>query len=433
LTFGATLSIILFFPKIIKYLPRLPLRISEIFALSLTAQVGVIPLIALTFNRVTFSSLLLNFVAIPVVGLIMASGYIFLVFSVTFSPVADILSRLIQLLVDILMAASSILDRFPALSYRIPNPPLFVLLGYYIFLSLLLFPTKIKKQKLLTLSVFSLFFALLITYPFPSHSTTLKLTFIDVGQGDSILVEFPGKTKMLVDGGGIPGEAFDIGERVVSPFLWTKGIKRIDYLILTHAHPDHMNGFKAVVRNFKIKEFWEAISPQENESYNVLKELIPNETIRRRVFRGQKKEIDGITIEVMHPKKADPYTARIHNDHSVVLKIVYGQTSFLLTGDIGKAVEEELRRTYQPLESQILKSPHHGSNSSSSESFLMAVSPQIVIISVGRGNIYNLPDQTVLERYNQIGARVYRTDQIGAVEISSDGKIFSVRTAAESR
>lgn len=433
LTFGATLSIILFFPRIIKFLPKLPLRISEIFALSLTAQLGVLPLIALNFNRVSFCSLLLNFAAIPLVGLIMALGYIFLIFSVSLTFIADILSRLIHILVDILITISHIFDPFPALSYRIPSPPLFVLLGYYLFLAIFLLPVKIKKQKLITLLVFSLFFVLLVTYPFPSHSRTLKLTFIDVGQGDSILVEFPGRNTMLVDGGGIPEETFDIGERIVSPFLWRKGIKKIDYILLTHAHPDHMNGLKAVARNFKIKEFWEGFSPQENESYAELKRLIPRKTICRRLFRGQEKEIDDVKIKVLNPKQADPYVFRVHNDQSVVLRIVYGQTSFLLTGDISKAVEGELERTSQTLESQVLKSPHHGSDSSSSEDFLRIVAPQIVIISVGRGNVYNLPDQSVLDRYKQNEARIYRTDRVGAVEISSDGRKICVRTAAESR
>jgi len=433
LTFGATLSIILFFPRIIKFIPRLPWRISEIFVLSLTAQLGVLPLIALTFNRVTFSSLLLNFAAIPLVGLIMAFGYIFLLFSVTFSFIADIFSRLIYILVDILMAISKIFDPFPALSYRIPSPPLLVLLGYYLFLTIFLVQKKIRKQKFITLSVFALFFALLVIYPFSSHSKTLKLTFIDVGQGDSILVEFPGNNKMLVDGGGIPEETFDIGERVVSPFLWRKGIKKIGFLVLTHAHPDHLNGLKAVARNFKIKEFWEAFSPLENKSYAEFKSLISSKTICVRRFRGQEKTIDDVKIEVLNPKQADPYVFRVHNDHSLVLRIVYGQTSFLLTGDISKAVEEELERTSVTLESQVLKSPHHGSDSSSSENFLEAVAPQIVVISVGRGNIYNLPGQDVLDRYEQNEARIYRTDQVGAVEISSDGKEIFIRTATESR
>ena len=433
LTFMATLSIILFFPKIVKFLPRLPLRINEIFALSLTAQLGVLPLIALAFNRVTFSSLLLNFAAIPLVGLIMAFGYIFLIFSITFSFIADILSRLIYMLVDTLMAISNIFDPFPSLSYRIPSPPLFVLLGYYLFLAILLVQTKKIKQKLISISAFTLFFALLVTYPFPSHSRALKLTFIDVGQGDSILVEFPGSNKMLVDGGGIPEETFDIGERIVSPFLWRKGIKKIDYLVLTHAHPDHMNGLKAVARNFKIKEYWEAFSPKENESYAELKGLLSNKTISRRMFRGHEENIDGVKIQVLNPKQADPYVLRVHNDHSLVLRIIYGQTSFLLTGDIGKAVEEELEKCYPTLKSQVLKSPHHGSNSSSSEGFLKAVSPQALIISVGRGNRYNLPDQAVLDRYEESGLNVYRTDQVGAVEISSDGKRIIVRTAEVSR
>jgi competence protein ComEC len=433
LTFAATLSIILFFPKIIKHLPRFPLRTSEIFALSLAAQLGVLPFIALEFNRVTFASLLLNFAAIPLVGLIMAFGYTFLLLFFMISFAAETLSRLIHILVDFLMAISHILDPIPALSFRVPSPSVIILSGYFLFLGLTLLPTRIRRQKLITHLLFMTFLTLVVTHPFSSHSRTLKLTFIDVGQGDSILVEFPGRKKMLVDAGGIPEETFDIGERVVSPFLWKKGIRKIDYLVLTHAHPDHMNGLKAVARNFKIKEYWEAFSPKENESYAELRRLLSNKTISRRMFRGHEENIDGVKIQVLNPKQADPFVLRVHNDHSLVLRIIYGQTSFLLTGDIGKAVEEELEKSYPTLKSQVLKSPHHGSNSSSSKDFLKAVSPQVLIISVGRGNRYNLPDQAVLDRYEESGLNVYRTDQIGAVEISSYGKRIIVRTAEVSR
>jgi competence protein ComEC len=431
LTFMATLSIILFFPKILKYLPRLPFRISEIFALSLTAQLGVLPFVAHAFNRVTFSSLFLNFVAIPLVGIIMASGYVFLLLSLINPAAAGFAADGIHFLVSLLIKTSHLLDSLSFLSFRIPTPSFFVLSGYFLFLGLFLLPSRIKKQKLVTFVCFFTFLMLLVTYPFTAHSKTLKLTFIDVGQGDSILLEFPGMKKMLVDGGGVPDDSFDVGERIVSPFLWSKGIKKIDYLILTHAHPDHMNGLKAVARNFEIKEFWQAFSPEENASYAELQNLLPDSTICRRMFRGQAKKVGRVKIQVLHPPRADPYVKRVHNDQSLVLRIVYGQTSFLLTGDIGKAVEKDLVESGKTLQCQVLKSPHHGSDTSSSELFLKAVSPQYVIISVGAGNRYNLPDQSVLERYKNAGAAVYCTNRVGAVEVSSDGQQLFLRMSSE--
>jgi competence protein ComEC len=434
LTFTATLSILLFFPKIIKYLPRLPLRISEIFALSLTAQVAVLPFMAVAFNRITFSALILNFVAIPVVAVIMALGYIFLMLTLMIPVAAGFLAKLIHSLVTFLIATSHFLDPIPGLSSRIPTPSIFIVLGYFFFLGLFLLPTRIRRQKLVTSVCFIFFLGLLVISPFPSRSKNLKLTFLDVGQGDSILIEFPGRIKMLVDGGGTPEDIFDIGERIVSPFLWRKGIKKVDFLVLTHAHPDHMNGLKAIAKNFKIGEFWEAFSPKDNPSYSALIQRLSPKTKRRRMFRGKEEHSEGIKIEILNPEqKRDPIVSRVLNDESLVIRITYGKTAFFLAGDIGKAMEEELVHSSFNLRSDVLKSPHHGSDSSSSEEFLSAVGPRFVIISVGAGNSYNLPDLEVINRYHQAGAQIYRTDRSGAVEISSDGRTLSLRTASQKR
>ncbi len=431
LTFAATLSIILFFPRIIKYLPKLPLRMSEIFVLSLTAQLGVMPIMATIFHRVTFSSLVLNYAAFPLVGMIMACGYIFFPLSLISSFLGQLLAEVIGYLITLLVSVSHLLDRFPSLSYRIPAPHLLLTIGYFLFLMLMLLPTKMKRQKIICFGFFLIIFFLLISYPFPSQTKDFKLTLLDVGQGESILIEFPGKKKMLVDGGGLHQGAFDIGERVVSPFLWEKGIKRLDYLILTHAHPDHLKGLRAVARNFKIREFWEAFSPVDNETYAEFKNELSSSTRRRRLFRGDTLQESSVRIEVLHPEKGVFFVPTVHNNQSLVLRLLYGRTAFLLTGDIGRKAESEILKNAQDIKSQVLKSPHHGSNSSSSSAFLDQVKPQIAIVSVGERNRYGFPDPEVLERYARMGAKVYRTDLCGAIELSSDGQTISVRTAAD--
>jgi competence protein ComEC len=429
LTFAATFSIILFYPRIIKYLPKLPLRISEIFALSLSAQIGVLPIIALTFNRVTLSALLLNFAAIPLIGLIMASGYTFLLLSFVLPQLSAYLAEAIGLFIDILISLSHILDNFGFLSYRIPTPYGITVIGYIFFLLLFLLPVRKKIIRWLFSAGFLIFLIILITYPFSSTSKNLKVTFIDVGQGDSILVEFPGRKKMLIDGGGTPQGNFNIGERVVSPFLWDKGIKKIDIVVLTHAHPDHMNGLRAVVRNFGIGEFWEAYSPKNNRTYEAFRKFIPLSAEKKRYFMDHKISMEDIKIEVLFPPETTPYTLLAENDHSLVIKLTYGQTSFLFTGDISQDVESEISQRNTDIHSSVLKAPHHGSRFSSSMDFLLSVNPEIIIITAGKGNVYGLPNPEVLERYQNIGAEIYRTDVHGAIELTSNGKTLTIRTA----
>ncbi len=430
LTFSATLTIILFFPRIIKYLPRLPLRISEILALSLTAQLGVLPFVVSSFNRVTFSALVLNFAALPLVALIMASGYIFLPLSFISPLLSQYMAQGIQFFINLLIKSSHLLDKITFLSYRIPSPPIITLIGYFLFLYLLLLPIKFKRQKKVFVLCFAFFFLILITYPFPSFSKNLKFTFIDVGQGESILVEFPGTRKMLIDGGGFPEGTFDVGETVLSSFLWKKGIKRIDYLVLTHAHPDHLNGLKAVPKNFEIREFWEALSPTESADYTEFKKTLPDSVLEKRFFRGHSHQEKNVRIQVLHPERREFLVPRILNDDSLVLRFTYGETSFLLPGDIGVDAERKILKSFSEIKSQVLKSPHHGSRSSSSEEFLEKTSPRIVVISAGTGNTYGFPNEEVLERYKKRGADVYRTDVHGAVEISSDSQTISIRTAS---
>jgi competence protein ComEC len=233
---------------------------------------------------------------------------------------------------------------------------------------------------------------------------------------------------MLVDGGGIPGDRFDIGERVVSPFLWRKGIKRLDHLVLTHSHPDHLNGLKAVARNFKVGEFHESHRPAGDLSYREFKRLIQPWTLQTVWLRGETLREGKVLIEVLHPAAPLSEEGRADNDLSMVLRIKLDEFSVLLAADIGAAAEEAVVKAVPDVAGLVLKVPHHGSRTSSSPLFLKTVGPKIAVISVGSGNRYGLPDEDVLARYENAGIRLFRTDRDGAVEITTDGRSISIRT-----
>jgi competence protein ComEC len=433
LTYVATLSIILFTPPLLKKLPRLPFKATELACLSVTAALGVAPLIARNFNRVTLSSLLLNFVAIPLVGLIMGIGYAFLPFAAAFPAAAGPPAAVLGFLVAVFARISHALDPFPFLSFRVPTPRAGIVFGYFLFLGASLVRPRFRGQRVLVGAGFSLFFFVLVVSPFRPGSPELRVTMIDVGQGESLLVEFPGRRTMLIDGGGLAASSFDVGERVVSPVLWRKGIKKIDYLVLTHPHPDHLAGLVAVAKNFRVGEFWEGGPTRVDGLYADLLRALPSGVIRRRCGRGFRRREGEVSIAVLHPERtaaAGPGPVAVGNDGSLVIKIALGRTAFLLTGDVGAATEREFLEAGLDLGSAVLKAGHHGSASSTSTAFLAAVRPGVVLVSAGEGNTYGFPSPEVLGRCRSAGAEVFRTDVDGAVEISADGRRLLVREAA---
>jgi competence protein ComEC len=436
LTYAATLAIIVFCPRMAAKMPRLPFGLAEMTAMSAAAVLGVLPIIAANFNRVTFASLALNLAAIPLVGLIMGLGYVYLPLAAALPAVAHPFAAVLKALVSLFGILSHLLDGVGILSYRVPTPHRWTVAGYYICLVVLMFRPKFMARRGIAGAAFGVFasFALvLITYPFPSTVRELTVTMIDVGQGDSVLVEFPGRTKMLIDGGGFAGSLFDVGDRVVSPFLWSRGIKRIDILVLSHPHPDHMNGLASVAANFRIGEFWEGGAPgAEIPAYRDLLAALPSSVARRRIVSGFRRRIGDLEIEALHPESVEgPASEAAENDRSLVLRVSGPGTPFLFTGDIGRAAEQAVLDRRPEIRSGVLKAPHHGSGTSSSAAFLDRVRPAVVLVPVGEGNRYGFPAPAVLDRYRAAGvAMVLRTDLCGAVEVVSGGKSLKIRVAA---
>jgi competence protein ComEC len=251
----------------------------------------------------------------------------------------------------------------------------------------------------------------------------LEMTAIDVGQGDSILLVLPDGHKLLVDAGGLPfwmHSQMDIGEDVVSPYLWTRGISHIDTIALTHAHADHMGGFPAVIANFRPRELWLPIEVPADEIRILLRTAAEYgvKVIYRKA--GDSFSYGGANIRVLAPDPDFPVRSGHRNDESLVMKISYGQTSALLEADAEKGTEEMV--SGEDPEADVLKVAHHGSASATNADFLQAVKPRFAVISVGARNVYHQPRPQVLKRLQEARVSTYRTDMNGATTFYLDGK-----------
>jgi competence protein ComEC len=286
---------------------------------------------------------------------------------------------------------------------------------------------------------------IIVAHPFsaPRSDERLHVDFLDVGQGDSALVTFPNGQTMLVDGGGrlefrsddeAGEEVFEpdrqgVGEAVVSPVLWQKGYSHIDYILATHADADHIQGLTDVAKNFSVGEALFGRMPAADPEFQELAAVLRDRGIRSGyVSRGQQLKFGGATVEVLYPRADRGTDAPSDNNHSVILRIVYGSRAFLLTGDVEREGENELVTGGGNLRADVIKVPHHGSRTSSTQEFVDSVGARYAVISVGRHSRFGHPHREVVDRWRATGATVITTGERGMVSVSTDGSDLNIFT-----
>jgi competence protein ComEC len=284
------------------------------------------------------------------------------------------------------------------------------------------------------IAVAAVLFTVVFWHPFPPKAIagSLELTAIDVGQGDSLLVAFPNGKLMLVDGGGVLAfgrkvkPKLDIGEDVVSPYLWSRSIGHLDVVVATHAHEDHTGGLGAILDNFHPPELWTGAHTDE-PVWNELSRHAHRRGVKIvSLHGGEVREFGGARIEVLSPPEDYIPNDTPKNNDSLAFRVTFGKHSFLLTGDMEKPMETRLVADERPLRADVLKVGHHGSKTSSSEPFLDAVDPRFAIISDGFENPFGHPHRDVIERLTRHHAEILRTDTAGLITIRSDGHRLSV-------
>lgn len=424
---------------------RWGLRGVELVVVSVVLQVGMLPMMAKEFHRVTLQGPVVNFLAVPLTGVIVPLGFLRLGSAMIWMPVGRVLAKPLGWLV---VVQSHVVACFAGMahgSYRIPGPPWWVIAVFFIcgvMVAAFLRLERARRRWLWRLTIGGGLAATVViaTHPFPARVDRgdLEVEVLDVGQGDSILVISPKGSTLLIDGGGrfsgfrgheeAPG--LDPGEEAVSAYLWSRGIKRLDAVALTHAHQDHIGGLQAVLENFRVGQLWlgrETLTP----ALARLKELAAEKHVMvEHELRGQSFDWDGVRVDFLWPRIPPTEVApEAKNNDSLVLRLQFRERSVLLPGDAEKQAEYSMLGEDDPdeLHADVLKVGHHGSKNSTMPEFLERVGPRVAIISAGEGNPYGHPAVELLERLEERGIRILRTDQEGEISVVTDGHGIQVR------
>ena len=458
LTCGATLAILLVAPlvttvnaeateKTNPHFRRLARPLISMLAASAATEALLCPIGAFLFSRVTFAGLALNFLAIPLMGVAQLAGMAVVPAALLSTRLAEACGWVAHAGAAGLVMSAGLVRFAPALTYRVAAPNVFVCAAYYLGLAIAW--TLWRRRVLIAGSADSPIVrrcrrgaagiavaaaVWILAEPWTLLAArgdgSLHATFIDVGQGDAALLRFPRGSTLVVDTGGLSSSSsFDIGDRVVAPVLRDAGIRRLDYLVLTHGDPDHIGGASSIVAEFRPREVWEGIPVPPFAPLIALRLQAQAAGARwANVYAGDHLVVDDVEVRAVHPDRADWERQKVRNDDSLVLEVRWHDVSILLTGDIGVSVERTIGAALVPAPVRVIKVPHHGSLSSSSEEFLARVKPDIAIVSAGRSNHFGHPVPAVLDRYRAVGAQVFRTDQDGAVTLDTDGYAIDVHT-----
>ncbi|MFQ5579213.1 MAG: DNA internalization-related competence protein ComEC/Rec2 [Nitrospiria bacterium] len=387
---------------------------------TLGATLGTAPLTLYYFHQFSWVGFLANLIIVPFAGWIMVPfGLLSALFSF-FLEKGFIFSFFHHWIGSLYYQGAAFFSNFPGAGQHFSSPPILSLFLFYGLLFTGLIRAASWRTLLCLVSAFFLFF--LGWGGMRLAPEKLRVTFLDVGQGDATLIEFPKGRTMLIDGG--PRRA---GRSAIAPALWERGIRKIDYLVGSHPQMDHVGGFAYLLRKFQIGEVWTDGIERKASFIREISALIKEKKVNSRTISGDDlpMEIDGCRIFFLNPSGEKVFRKGDNlNDYSIVFRLscpTLGREglSFLLTGDIEGAVEQDLVESGHELKSTFLKVPHHGSHSSSTHPFISAVSPRAAMISVGSRNRYGHPHQKIISRYADQDIQVYRTDEDGALVVEA--------------
>ena len=403
-------------------------------AVSMAAWIGIFPLSAYFFTKVSLISIVSNIFIIPLTGIAVILGFLTFFIGLVSISLAGIIAAINYLVLNLITLIVKLFSSLPFAFIYVAQPSIIVIILYYlmVFFVIEMFCKKTLSQKikkkagLIVLSVTLLIIIVQVLYP----TDNLKVNFINVGEGDCILIEAPGKTNILIDGGGTPQSDFDVGSKIVIPYLRRKGINEIDLLILTHPHLDHLEGLLPLLEELKVNMILDSGLTCDLSEYEEFISL----TLKKGVPYHKAKAGDNfifsndLEIFLLNPLyDSDFYKEPDFNNASIVVKLFYKNANFLFSGDIEELAEKKLLVWQNILQSDILKVGHHGSSTSTTLEFLDKVNPSIAVITVGKNN-FGHPSQKVIERLEDRNIKIYRTDEDGTIIIRTNGQEYWIKT-----
>jgi len=425
-------------PRLSRSLAVMPARVSIAFfnltTVSLITQAVLVLPMRAYFHRAAIIGLPANVLVLPLSGVLLNGAVLAIALSYVSMPLARCAAWVATVALHWILRSIGWLAHLQISQWRIPDGDLALLLLATAGITAAIFMVR-RRRALATVGLATLLVsAAFVAFYLPRPQITpgkLEITAIDVGQGDSLLVVSPEGRTLLIDGGGSIGPVrgeFDYGEDVVSPYLWSRGIEKLDVVVLTHAHGDHIGGLPRVLENFHPTELWLGINPQTPALERLERAAAAHHVSIRQHLAGESFAWSGTQIHVLSPPAGWVPKQRAMNDDSLALLITFGNSGALLAGDLEKKMEKFIAA--QSPRADLLKVAHHGSATSTTRELLDAVQPSYSVISAGYRNSFGHPRPVVLQRLQDARVRTYRTDMLGAITFLLDGKSVQVETAA---